>query len=1004
MSTNRPLEDALARLGQSSANQPPDGGRKRDIKAQLFARDPPGPRRLGRFVDLGLLGRGAMGTVRRAYDDKLDRNVAIKVLRRRPTPRDNDRLLREAQALARLSHPNVVQIYEVGELEHEIFIAMELCDGITLDQWQLSRPSWRACVDAYLQAGRGLAAAHAAGLVHRDFKPSNCMRDEAGRVRVLDFGLARAIHPTDRTQTQSIDELRAPSVSPPPGGAARATGEGGSLLPVPLTEKGSLVGTIAYMAPEQFGHRRADARSDQFSFCVALFEAIHGRSPFGGDPRAVLRQMAAGVDPPLAEAAAGAVADSAVPASLQRALRRGLSARPQARWPSMDALLRQLERARRGWSGRWWWLVTLAAGVATGVGLATANQADEDPCLQTRESLDGAWDDERRGAVHDALVATGAPYARAAWTTVRGELDAYASEWEDAERATCRAEHRHPEQSARWSAQRRCLWRRRASLAHEVELLARADVALAARAVELVLALPAVGECVDEPGQPSPDPSQRAAQVDPAVDPDRADALLVALDRARTLDAAGRYDEGLLAAAEAVAVADAIGDESGLAQARLVEGTLLMNAGRHPEAEARLADALERALRHGPDELVVDVLAMQGHVVGVERARSEAGLWSATFAVELAQRPHVRTRPRVHALTSLGHVRIVRGELAQAQAPLERALTIEQDAHGRDHLALARILDSLAQVFRRQGQLPQAMAYRMRVLELRRRWLGEQHPDTAHAMSNIAAVLYDQGELLQARRRLERALEIQRAALGPEHQTVAHTRNNLAAILVEQGQYAEAERQWREAMEIWERTRGATHPDVARVRINIADALVHAKRVSEATEQYEAALRILAHGERSPDNVRLWAQALRDLGRLHAGQDRLDEAEARYQRALAVLGQHGEADDPMAASVLNQLGALALRQGAGEQAVARHQDALAIYTASVGPQHRRVADTLRHLARALAEQGQWERAEDTIERALAIYATPPGRPGPERVAEAEQIRDEIVRRRARSDR
>ncbi|MFP2913145.1 protein kinase domain-containing protein, partial [Pyxidicoccus sp. 3LFB2] len=220
---------------------------------------------LARYVVLERIGRGAMGDVYAAYDPELDRQVALKLLR--PEGRHleelRSRLLREAQALARLAHPNVVTVHDVGVAGDCLFLALELVEGTTLAEWLKAPRAQGEVLRVFRDAGLGLAAAHAAGLVHRDFKPSNVLVGQDGRVRVTDFGLAR---PSNRGLRP-----RAASASPrAPNG------------PAPLTRTGVLVGTPAYMAPEQQQGQGVDALSDQFSFCVALYEALHGVRPFEG--------------------------------------------------------------------------------------------------------------------------------------------------------------------------------------------------------------------------------------------------------------------------------------------------------------------------------------------------------------------------------------------------------------------------------------------------------------------------------------------------------------------------------------------------------------------------------------------------------------------------------------------------------------------------------------------------------------------------------------------------
>ncbi|MEM9462305.1 MAG: serine/threonine-protein kinase [Myxococcota bacterium] len=319
------------------------------VRQQLFGGSSQ-PFELGRYLITGTLGQGGSGYVFKAFDPTLDRRVALKVLHKELDDKHTTRLLREAQAMAKLSHPHVVHVYEVGEVDGRSFVAMELVRGRTLKQWmqQDPRPSWRECIEVFLQVGSGLAAAHGRGLVHRDFKPSNAIIDDEGRARVLDFGLARQVG------DQLSDEL---SIA-----ALRASADTSKNVPldVSLTKTGAVLGTPAYMPPEQMMGAEANARSDQFSFCVALYEAIYGERPFeGASMQALMISMTHGEVRP-------APKGSRVPARLRAVLLRGMALRPEARWPSMEALLEQLRRLLICRRGRW---LSLGAGIVVGLGL-----------------------------------------------------------------------------------------------------------------------------------------------------------------------------------------------------------------------------------------------------------------------------------------------------------------------------------------------------------------------------------------------------------------------------------------------------------------------------------------------------------------------------------------------------------------------------------------------------------------------------------------------------------
>ena len=300
------------------------------------------PARVGRYVILRQLGQGGMGVVFSAYDADLDRKVALKLVRAgtQAASLGRARVLQEAQALARIAHPNVVHVYEVGEDPHsgEVFIAMEFVSGVALADWQQQHPardtvSVDACLRLYLQAGEGLAAAHQAGLIHRDFKPDNVLLGEDGRVRVVDFGLARPV-------THAVDSPTARGrVGPDVPGAS---GER-------LTLAGSILGTPGYMAPEQVRGDEADARSDQFSFCVSLYEALNARLPFAAGSFAEYADnlQSGRMQQPAPRGQTQVDRPSEIPWVVEQALQRGLSTDPGARFPSMAALCEALAQGLR---------------------------------------------------------------------------------------------------------------------------------------------------------------------------------------------------------------------------------------------------------------------------------------------------------------------------------------------------------------------------------------------------------------------------------------------------------------------------------------------------------------------------------------------------------------------------------------------------------------------------------------------------------------------------------
>jgi hypothetical protein len=308
--------------------------------------------RVGRFTILEKLGEGGMGVVLAAYDPDLDRRVAIKLIRpAAATCGDAQaRLLREAQAMARLRHPNVVTVYEVGTFGEQVFIAMEFVEGGTLsDALDELAGSWRLIIARFAEAGRGLAAAHEAGLVHRDFKPENVLVGRDGRVHVTDFGIVGTAGELE--ELRDLDGLE--------DNPAHVSGGSSPALEADLTPTGYLMGTPLYMAPEQHRGGRVDARSDQFAFCVGLYRALYGESPFEGKSvtEYASQVLSGNIRPP--------PTGTRVPGWVHDILLRGLSVDPDRRFPSMEALLSELavdeDRDRRGG-----WRTRLVLGIAMG--------------------------------------------------------------------------------------------------------------------------------------------------------------------------------------------------------------------------------------------------------------------------------------------------------------------------------------------------------------------------------------------------------------------------------------------------------------------------------------------------------------------------------------------------------------------------------------------------------------------------------------------------------------
>ncbi|HTJ46317.1 MAG TPA: serine/threonine-protein kinase, partial [Kofleriaceae bacterium] len=425
---------------------------------------------LGRYRVTRFLGAGGMGEVYEAHDPELGRAVAIKLLRADSAP---IRLWREAQALAQLQHPNVVAVYDVGVANGRMYLAMEYVEGTTLDAAARARRGWRAIVALYAQAGEGLAAAHARSIVHRDFKPANVLVDRAGRVRVTDFGLARLdSSESDAASAAAISADSVITVDAAPGDAdtIEVSTPRAAALDAPLTHEGAVVGTPRYMAPEQRAGAVATARSDQYAFCVSLWEALFGAT-----------------DAPARDA----------PRWLVRALERGRAEAATDRHGSMRALLAILVgtpvKRRRVAIGGAAFLVV--AGGAVAFAMVPRGGGAGIECANAGVEIESAWTPSSRARIGDAF-ARARPYGADVAARVGGGLDAYAHAWRDARIDACRATHERGEQSAAMLDRRAaCLDDGLYAVRALVPRLEAADGKTVDRAVDSIAALPEIAAC-----------------------------------------------------------------------------------------------------------------------------------------------------------------------------------------------------------------------------------------------------------------------------------------------------------------------------------------------------------------------------------------------------------------------------------------------------------------------------------------------------------------------------
>ena len=701
------------------------------VAAKLFPRQAVA-QRIGRYTILDRIGQGGMGVVYAAYDPELDRRVAIKLLTGSLAGQAEGRLRREAQAMARVAHANVVSVIEVGVHEGQTFIVMEYVRGVGLERWRERGAPWRDTLRVFVQAGRGLAAAHRAGVIHRDFKPHNAMLVvggvDDGRVKVLDFGLARGT----LQATAEVVAAAEPAPAIP--------------LTQSLTRTGAVMGTPAYMAPEQLAGSQADERSDQFSFAVSLYEALHGQLPFSG---ASLAELTVSV---LTGEVRPTPAGSQAPAWVHRVLLRGLSRAPEGRFESMTAMCDALERdpgARRR-------TLTLALGFAAlvgagGWGLARVGvEVAASPCVGPAFALGDVWNDERMAAIDGAFAATGLSYAADTARRVRPHLGDYAGAWGTMRREACEV-HRRGEQSARLLDLRMaCLDRRRAGFATLVRLFAEADEATVERAVEAALALPGLEGCADV--------AALTAETPPPDAPAAAREVAAARTRLAEVDAlvgAGRIPAAASAGEEVLARAEGVGFAPLIAEAALVLGEIHLEQGRGEDAARTLTLAARRGIEGRADRVVAEALTRRLFV----RAMILADDGGATSDEELAA-AYVDRFPDDGQLRWLVHLNrgafaSRRGDAAHARALYELALAV---ADGPTPLEQARTRVNLGMLAFDARDFGVALASYREAGEQAAEVLGERHPLVAQVMMYEGLALFELGRYAAVRERLEGVL------------------------------------------------------------------------------------------------------------------------------------------------------------------------------------------------------------------------------------------------------
>jgi eukaryotic-like serine/threonine-protein kinase len=990
--------------------------RKAQVRAALF-RKKVEPVRVGRFILLERLGAGAMGEIYAAYDEQLDRRVALKLVRHgSELSRSDELLLREAQALAQVSHPNVVQIYEAGSHDGRLFIAMELIRGQTLTRWlgdvaRLPRPQrQREILRSFIAAGRGLEAAHAAGVAHRDFKPDNVLVGDDGRVRVVDFGLARAV-----IDVRSAGEVAGGGQTITPDFAhgqtvrmeAEALSAGGSpsqprlgrigepetvpasrppkLTAARLTETGLVMGTPRFMAPEQIRGAIADHRSDQFSFCVALYHALYGAWPFSGER---LQDLLNSIE----SRVLGSEHSAGVSAGVRNALRRGLSVDPSQRFASMGELLAALEpglRRRREWvAGAV--LVFFAFAL-----LVHLRQEATDPCASAGDGIDAMWSVPQQGALQVAFAGTNLPYADTAWRGTKQRIDGYANGWRSEAIAACRVTHVDHVQSEQLLDRRMlCLERGRQQVGALVSELSRGVPETVQRAVEAAESLPDLHACSNtENMMYGLEPPPAAIARDIAT-------VREQLARAFTLEQMGRAEESLALSRHARAITERLPYRPVHAEvlvqiARAVESRGTKEA--RTEAEALYFEALDIAEAERHEELAAVIWTQLVRLA----TRMDASMqqahawWRRNDAAVRRAGNSVRDRARIHHL--LGEIYFRDGKFAEAADQQNRAIATLAGV-SEQQTQLSRYYGALAKALEPLDRLDEALRLHERTLAIAVEALGSSHPNVIALQMNYARALAKQGQLDRARTLLEATLANMPASYRESHLDAGKLHTLLSDVSYRAGKLDDAIMHARTSLQVYERAK-APDTRLAEAYVALGNLESLRKNYREALAHYERAL-ALRRPHLRPDhfqigaNEGLVAEALAGLGRY-------DEARARLDRAVPIL-DHSVSDREIRAWIYTLHGevlvgqrqlrnaipvleqALPMQDGLADQSnTPRAMWALARALHALGKDPIRVRKLAEDASARFATLGPHEaRNRDTVERFLERLPTGPASRSP----------------------
>jgi len=837
--------------------------------------------RLGRYVVDSALGRGAMGVVLDAFDSHLKRHVALKLIRQDLVDEDGsfrDRLRQEARALARLAHPNIVPIYDIGVSGSKVFLTMERVEGELLERWSVGQ-GWRRIVRCMAHAGRGLAAAHSVGIVHRDFKPANVIVGLDGRPRVMDFGLAT--------------NAREATVSPPSSFHESWQAR---------DRTGAIAGTPVYLAPEVWAGESASPHSDQFAFFVTLFELLTGRRPFRGRTIEELRDAMAGGPTP--------VSTRDIPRALRRMVERGLSADPADRFDSMDDVAERLEVVGRR-SGRWRLYAAGAAALATAGAFVFASPAPHRCAEAEPVAAPGTQAAANERLKSDPALLDGDRLA------IKERLDDFAARWQRAHLGVCSsAGEVAPEEAL---VRNQCLAQQRVRYAAALTLVADADVPpINLRAV--TAALPAPMTCV----------GLHAGDAATPVPEELADAVLRVREHLALAEAAlyaGRVADAFEHHAAARRAGDGLMHPATEAETMAIHGKVLLVSPRPLDARPVLEEAYGYAVEHGEDVVAANVasslMALLGNVLhdfdaaepwadaawaSAQRSATldddanylalHASMLKSQMKLDAARDEALRgsnVARRAWGTNSyrlavfdetLGEIALRQADYDEAETRFEDAISASEAAYGGGHDVLYRKYLGLTNVALGRKEFQQAAQLAEISESILRENRGTADPSYARILRVLATIAHAEGDFERASSLLRSSRDILEG-LDVDHPDIPMVLATLGHVLGTMNHCKDAEVVLNRALTGLQEVRGSRNLSVASVEHNLAECKLALGNLEGARSLFSSQQQTytVVLGPDAPQQ----AYPLIGLGEVERVRGRPDVAQALLERALDVL-------------------------------------------------------------------------------------------------------------------